>query len=179
MDWNLARREMLYIGSVGLLSSLAGCPDSFSGSSTSEEQTFDRLDTTSIYIADSVELSLPQVIQTTPEPSNADLLILPAETAVDAQQAVEWLLDDRIIAILGYDSQPKWLSWVRSNAFNDAFENRGYSKSEPTPYLVTGARIGAYYKPYKSSFGGDSNDRTVLRAMDNHLVDIHKERSDS
>lgn len=109
MDWNLARRETLYIGSVGLLGSLAGCPDSLSDSSTSEEQTFDRLDTTSIYIADSVKLSLPQAIQTIPEPSNADLLILPAETAVDAQQAVEWLLDDRIIAILGYDSQPKWL----------------------------------------------------------------------
>lgn len=178
MNKALSRRETLYISGVALLSSLSGCPDSLSDTSTPEEQTFDRLDTTTVYVADSVELSLPPAIQTVTEPSNADLLILPDDTAVDAQRAVEWLLADRIIALLGDDSQPKWLSWVQSDAFRDTFENGGYAKSKPTPYLVVGAKIGQYYKPYSASFGGEPNDQSILRALDDDLVDIADERSD-
>lgn len=106
---------------------------------------------------------------------NADLLVLPDDTNADADQVVEWFADDRVLAILGDRSEATWLSWVRSDAFRDAFKNEGYGDSEPDPSLVVGAKIGLYVKTYRRSWSVGPRNRDVVRALDESLVAIANE----
>ncbi|WP_244531495.1 hypothetical protein [Halogranum amylolyticum] len=117
---------------------------------------------------------MPAEIQTVNETQNADLLVLPHDTNIDAKQASEWLLEDRVLALLGESSEATWLSWARSDAFRDAFENEGYGDGEPDPSLVVGARIDQLITTYRYTWGDEPSDRDVLEALDESLVAIEK-----
>lgn len=144
------------------------------GSPDAEDLTFDRLDVRAVYVADEAEISMPAEIETVDDPYNAHVLVLPDETDVDAEKVLEWLIDDGVVALLGDEAEAAWLSWDRSEAFEDAFANEGYSDAEPDPSLVTGAKIGIYVKSYRHSWGDDPRDRDVLRALDETLVEIEQ-----
>jgi len=151
-----------------------GCSALPTESAESEGLTFERLDTTGVYAADEVELSMPPEIETVDATHNADLLLLPDNTNVDPERAVKWFADDRVIALLGDSSEATWLSWARSDEFRDAFENEGHSDSEPDPSLVVGAKTGLYVTTYRRSWSESPRDRDILRALDEVLVAIEK-----
>lgn len=169
------RRRVLRVGGAALFGSLAGCSSTPMDESDPQDLTFDRLDVTAVYVADEVDLSMPEEIETVTATNNADLLVLPDETDVDADQAAGWLAADRVLALLGDSSEATWLSWARSESFEDAFENRGYSDSEPDPSLLIGAQIGSYVKTYRRSWSDGPRDRDILRALDETLVAIEQE----
>lgn len=171
------RRGALRTGSIALLGSLAGCSAFTTNRSNSKDVTIERLSVTAVYVADEVDISLPPEVPTVDNAHNADLLILPDDTNVDADQVVEWLADDRVLAIPGDRSEATWLSWARSDAFRDAFNNEGYGESEPDPSLVVGAKIELVVKTYRYSWGDGPTNRDVLRALDESLVAIENEMS--
>ncbi|RDZ63860.1 hypothetical protein C5B90_12135 [Haloferax sp. Atlit-12N] len=166
------RRNALRACGIAALSSLAGCSALPPDDSNAEQPSYERLDVTPVYIADGVDLSTPADIETVSAPHNADLLVLPDETDTDATQAVEWLIDDRVLALLGEKAETTWLSWVRSDAFNDVFDTQGYSESEPAPSLVVGAKVGLRTTTSRYSWGDKPANRDVLRALDESLVAI-------
>jgi hypothetical protein len=171
------RRNALRVTGIALFSSFAGCSVLSMDSSDSEGLSFKRLDVTAVYVTDEVELSMPAEVQTVDNTHNADLLVLPGDTNADAQKAVKWLADDRVIALLGDNSEPTWLSWARSDAFRDAFQNRGYGDGEPDPSLVVAAKIDQLVSTYRYTWGDGPSDSDVLRALDESLVTIEKKRS--
>ena len=169
------RRQALGAGGIALLGSLAGCSSLLPDSSTPETPSYDQLDVTSVYVADGVDLSLPSDLSTVSQPYNAPLLILPDETDADAEQAVEWLADDRVLALVGDRSESTWLSWVRSDAFGDHYRNEGLSEAQPAPSLVVGTALDLYVTTYRYSWDGSPSTRAVLGALDESLVKIENE----
>lgn len=169
------RRDTLLAGSIALLGSLTGCSAFQTDESDAEDLTFERLDVTAVYVVDDVEVSMPAEVETVDNTYNADLLVLPGDTDADADQAVEWLADDRVLALLGNSAEQTWISWARSDAFDDTFSNEGYSDAEPDLQLVIGAKIGLYVKTYRHSWSGGPRDRNVLTALDESLVAIEQE----
>lgn len=169
------RRSALRAGGIALLAPIAGCSALSTESSDVDDLTFERLDTTAVYAAEGVELSMPEEIGTVTATHNADLVLLSSDTSVGAEQAVEWFADDRVIALLGDSSEATWLSWARSDAFREAFRNEGYADSEPDPSLVVGAKVGLYVTTHRRSWSGSPRDRDILRALDDVLVAIETE----
>ncbi|RDZ48203.1 hypothetical protein C5B86_03885 [Haloferax sp. Atlit-19N] len=168
------RRNALRACGIAALSSLAGCSALPPDDSNAEQPSYERLDVTPVYVADGVDLSMPAAIETVSAPHNADLLVLPDETDTDATQAVEWLTDDRVLALLGETAETTWLSWARSDAFRDVFDTQGYSESEPSPTLVVGAKVGVNTTTSRYSWGDEPSHRDVLRAPDESLVAIEQ-----
>ncbi|WP_042664573.1 hypothetical protein [Haloferax sp. ATB1] len=168
------RRNALRACGIAALSSFAGCSALPPDDSDTEKPTYERLDVTPVYVAEEVDLAMPATIETVNAPHNADLLVLPADTTTDAEQAVEWLTDDRVLALLGETAETTWLSWVRSDAFRDAFDTQGYSESEPSPTLVVGAKVGLNTTTSRYSWGDEPSHRDVLQALDESLVAIEK-----
>lgn len=169
------RRSVLGAGGIALLTPFAGCSALSTKSSNADDLTFERLDTTAVYAADAVELSMPEEIGTVSATHNADLILLPSDTDVGADQAVEWFADERVIALLGDSAEATWLAWARSDAFREAFKNDGYADSEPDPSLVVGAKVGLYVTTHRRSWSGSPRDRDILRALDDVLVAIETE----
>jgi len=167
---------MLRLGGLAGVGSLAGCSVPMMSDSTGEDElSFERLHGTAVYVAEGVDLSFPEELQTVSQPYNADLLIHPDDTTADPEQVVKWFADDRIIALIGGNAESKWLDWARSDAFTDHFKNDGYSDSEPDPSLLVAANFGLSVKTYRYSWGDEPRDRDVLRALDEALVAIANE----
>lgn len=154
-----------------LSGALAGCSALSERSSDAGAPTFERLDVEAVYVADEVEISMPAEIETVDSTYNANVLVLPDETDVDAGQVVEWLADDRVVSLFGDEAEVTWLSWARSEPFEDTFANEGYSDAEPDPSLVVGARTGLYVETYRHAWTDDPRERDVLRALDETLVE--------
>ncbi|RDZ52694.1 hypothetical protein C5C07_13070 [Haloferax sp. Atlit-4N] len=168
------RRNALRACGIAALSSLAGCSALQTDDSDTEKPTYERLDVTPVYVADGLDLSMPAAIETVNAPHNADLLVLPDETDTDATQALEWLTDDRVLALLGENAETTWLSWARSDAFNDVFNTQGYSESEPDPSLVVAAKVGRNTTTSRYSWGSEPSTRDVLEGLDDSLVAIEQ-----
>lgn len=173
-DRTVTRRRALLGISGALIGATAGCT-SLPGQGPPEDQSYDRLQQTAVYLEDGVELSLPEEIQTVDASTNADLIILPGDPETDAEQAVEWLADERVLALLGEASESTWLTWTQSETFTNAFENEGYADSEPDPHLLVAATIGLQVRTYRRTWGNGPRDRDILRALDETLVDIATE----
>lgn len=169
------RRRAIKAAGIGLSGVLAGCSALQSDAPEESEPSYDRLDVTAVYAADGVDLSMPSEVSTVDNAYNADLLVLPGDTSADAEQVVEWFADERVVALLGEEAESTWLSWVRSDAFDEHFENRGYGDAQPDPRLVVGARIGLYVTTYRYSWGSTPDDGDVLDKLDESLVKVDQE----
>jgi len=167
------RRVMLGLGAA-LVGTTAGCA-SLPGRGTPEELSYDRLQHTAVYLDDSVELSLPGEVETVEATNNADLVVLAGGTDVDAEQAVEWLADERVLALVGEESESTWLAWARSDVYADAFENEGLADGEPDPQLLVAATVGPQVRTYRRTWADGPRDRDLLRGLDETLVDIEAE----
>lgn len=169
------RRSALHAAGLALLGSLTGCSTLPTEPSGTDDLDFERLDSVAVHVADDVDLSMPDEVETVNARHNADLLILADGTDVEVDQVIEWLDDENAIALLGDGAEATWLSWARSDAFEDAYANEGVSDAEPDPYLVVGARIGLHVTTYRRSWADGPRDRDVLRSLDEILVDIEEE----
>jgi hypothetical protein len=168
---SLHRRRFLAAAGATLTAAVAGC-STLPGDDTPEELQFEELHQTPTYVADGADLSLPEEVPTVEATANADLLVLPGDPAVDAEQAVEWLADGRAVSLLGDDAESTWLAWAQSEAFTDTFENEGYADSEPDPDLLVGAAIGNVVTRFGKTWADGPRNRDLLRALDETLVEI-------
>ena len=105
-------------------------------------------------------------------PTNADLLVLPGDTDVGAERAVDWLAADRVLALLGEAAEPTWLSWARSDVYRDAFEGEGVGDGDPDPQLLVAGTVGLHVTTYRRTWSDGPRERDVLRALDETLVDL-------
>lgn len=165
------RRRLLAGAGAGLVGGLAGCVG-LTDDGSPDDLRFQRLQTTAVYVDDGVALSMPDEIETVRATNNADLLVLPGDAGVEAEQAVDWLADDRVLALLGDDAEATWLAWARSDAFRDAFENEGLADGDPDPQLLVAATVDLHVPTYRRTWADGPRDRDVLRALDETLVDL-------
>jgi len=174
-DDSLSRRRLLAAAGATLTAGVAGCSNlPTMGDSTPEELQFEKLHQTPTYIADGVDLSMPDEVPTVSGRNNADLLLLPGDTDVDAEQAADWLAADRAIALLGESAEPTWIDWEESNAFQDTFENEGIGDGEPDPQLLVGVAFENRTSTYNRTWSDGPRDRDVLQALDETLVSIEQ-----
>ena len=164
------RRDVLRASGVVAVGALAGC--SALGDDTPEEPSYRQLPTTAVYVADGVDLSVPPEIETVSDPVNADLVVVPADTSVTAEQAVQWLADGRAVALLGDAAEETWHAWTGSADYRDTFDTEGYADSDPDPELLVAGAIGLDVTTYRYSWGEGPSDEDVLGALDESLVDI-------
>lgn len=165
------RRQALAGGLAALAGAAAGC-SALRSDDSPDDPSYERLPLTAVYVDDGVDLAMPEAVQTVGATTNADLLLLPDDVDVGAEQAVEWLADERAVALLGEDAEAKWFEWVRSEAYDDTFGRQGGADSEPDPFLLVAAAVGTRVTTYRRSWGDDPRDRDLLRALDETLVDI-------
>lgn len=165
------RRRTLLAASSGVIASLAGCA-ALTNDGTEEELSFDQLQRTTVYVDEAVELAMPADVPTASTTENADLLVLPGDPAIVAQQAVNWLAEERILALVGSASEATWLDWAQSDPFTETFGPGGYADGEPDPLLLVAAKIGETVPTYRHSWGDTPRDRDLLRALDEDLADI-------
>lgn len=104
--------------------------------------------------------------------NNADLLLLPGDTDVDAQQAADWLAADRRLALVGDDAEPTWLDWEASEAFQETFDNEGVAESDPDPDLLVGVTFDNRTSTYGRTWADGPRERDLLRALDEIVADI-------
>jgi hypothetical protein len=165
------RRVLAGLGAVAL----AGC-GSRNGDSTPDEPTFDRLDATSVHVDDGVDLSVPEAVSTVDARTNAAVLVLPGDAAVDTEQVADWLADEKILALSGPDAQPTWVEWAESDAVDEHFDTSGVSEAEPAPQLVVAAAAGLSLPTFRTTWGEEPADREVWAALDGALVDVRERR---
>lgn len=173
------RRRVLAATGAALSGAVAGCNalDGLAGDDAPE--SYERLQLTAVHVADEVDVSVPGEVSTVDARNNADLLVIPGDTDTGAEQAVEWLADGRVLALLGDSAEGTWLEWTQSDAYGDTFDNQGYSDSEPDPDLLVAAAVDLRVTTYRHTWGNGPRDRDVLRALDEALVDIEQRRADA
>jgi hypothetical protein len=168
----LHRRRFIAASAATITTAVAGCSSLPDPGNTSEQLLFDELHQTPTYVADGVEIDLHEEIPTVSTTDNADLLLLPGDTDVEAQRAADWLAADRAIALLGDDAEATWLDWEASDAFDDTFENQGVADSDPDPDLLVGVTFETRTATYRRSWADGPRDRDIVRALDEILADI-------
>lgn len=167
-------RRRTLAGAAALAGALAGC-SALPVDDGEEEPSYDRLDHTATYVSPEAPLELPGDLPTVEHTHNADLLVLPGDTAHGPSQAVDWLADGRVLALLGDGAERRWLDWARSDDFEDAFGNHGYSDAQPDPTLVVGAAVGTLVHTYRHAWDEPPAARDVLSAIDDDLGDVAAE----
>jgi hypothetical protein len=140
--------------------------------STPTTPEYDHLRRTATYCSDDVGLRLPDAVPRVEAPTNADLIVLHGAPAVDAKQAVTWLADDRVIALLGDSAQQTWLDWTESEEYRDTFAGQGRSESDPTPHLVVAAAKETSVTTSRFSWGDLPSNRELVHALEGALSDI-------
>ncbi|KPN32245.1 hypothetical protein SY89_03011 [Halolamina pelagica] len=168
----LHRRQFVAATGAAITTAVAGCSALPGTGDTTEELTFDELHQTPTYVADDVDLTLHEEVPTVSATNNADLLLLPGDTDVDAQQAANWLAADRKIALLGDDAEPTWLDWEASEAFQGTFDNEGVADSNPDPDMLVGVTFDNRTSTYGRTWADGPRERDLLRALDEIMVDI-------
>lgn len=164
------RRRVLAGAAATSIAALAGCTN-LPGEAT-DEPSYERLPTTPVYLADGVDLTLPDEVETVDGPANADLLVLPDDTDVSADRAVEWLADERAVALLGDGAQDTWLDWTEDDAYISAFGDQGRAEANPAPQLLVGAYDDGLVTTYRKTWGNGPDDQDVLAELDEVLVDL-------
>ena len=129
----LTRRGVLATSGTAVAAAVAGC-SALSGNGTPEE--YENLQQRPVYVDDTVELSIPETVQSVDTPEDADLIVIPDTPNIEVSQAVEWLQQRRAIALLGADSQRTWLSWVQSEEYEEAFDPKSIAEGDPEPQLL-------------------------------------------
>lgn len=165
------RRRLLAGVGVTLTGAIAGCSMLATDEST-DDPSLDRLARTAVYVDDAADLSVPDEVPTVSAPSNADLLVLPGDTDVGATQAVEWLTDDRVVALVGASAEGTWLEWVQTDVYVETFETRGYGDSEPDPDLLAAHAHGSDVTRYGRTWSDGPRERDLRRALDEIMVDV-------
>lgn len=163
----VTRRHVLGLGSGVVTATLAGCEAlSEDGPATPREPELDHLASLSVFVAADLDLDVPDAVPTVDARADADLLVLPADTGVDATQAIDWLEGERVVALLGDSAQETWLEWVQSDAYEQAFGRQGYAESEPAPDLLVLVPREDGVTGHNYTWGSGYDDRDVLEGLE-------------
>lgn len=164
------RRRILSTSGITIVGTLAGCTDLLGNETTPEE--YEHLQQRPVYVAASVDLSIPDTVQTVDAPDDADLVVIPDKPNIEAPKAVEWLEQKRAIALLGEEAQSTWLSWEQSDAYVEAFDPKGGAEGDPEPNLLIAWYTGPLVTTQHYIWRPDPTDNEVLRALNDTLGDI-------
>lgn len=168
-DEYLTRRQVLVTSGTAVAGALAGC------SSLNEEETpeeYEHLQQRPVYVDEDVELSIPDTVQRVDAPGDADLIVIPDTPDIEVSQAVEWLEEKRAIALLGGEAQSTWLSWVESDAFEEAFDPQAFGEGDPEPQLLIAWDDGSLITQQQYNWVSDPSDNEMLTALNKTLGDI-------
>lgn len=167
------RRYVLTALGTALTGTLAGCSEL-----SSEE--YENLQEHPVYIDLNVELSIPDTMQIVDAPKDANLIVIPDTHDIAAPQAVEWLKQKRVIALLGGEAWSTWLSWVETDAYEETFEHPDMvGERLPDSRLVItwptpAAALTAQYR-----LESEPSDSDILTALDNTIEDIRPRTTES
>jgi len=164
------RRRILGCVGAALTAAVAGCETlSDDESTTPTEPEYDHLKANSVYVADGVDVTVPERIPTVDDTTEADLLLIPADTTVDVAEAIQWLATGRVVALLGDGAQETWLDWIQSEAYEDAFGRRGYAESDPAPDLLVLVPGETGVTGHNYTWASGYDDRDVLEGVEDAL----------
>lgn len=169
------RRQALAATGAALVGALSGCvtvPGGGSSGEPADTDEYERLQRTAVYVEDGVDLSIPDDVPTVNATNNAGLIVLPGDTTVDAERAVDWLADERVLALFGDDAENTWLTWARSDVYSDAFRGQGVADGDPDPDLLVAAAIDVTVTTHRYTWGQGPDDRDVLQGLDEALAEI-------
>ena len=170
---SLRRRTLLAKGSV-LAAALAGC--SGLGRSDTPEKPFGTLDRETVYVGGEVDLSVPDTVSTTTEPTEAGLVVLPGDTDRSPTRSAEWIADGSSVALLGAGCGETWNSWVTTGAFATNFDAMDAEWGQPGADLVVGSTVGLNLVTYGQTWEESPTDRELLRELDGIAADIAERR---
>lgn len=169
----LPRRRLLQTTTALPVVALAGCSAlSESTSTPTPTPTYDHLRNTPIYRSDDVGLRIPDRLPTVETPTNADLIVIHGNPAVDGEQAVTWLAAERAVALLGDSAQTTWTEWTQSEAYRGTFQSKGRSEATPEPHLLVAAVAGTTAKTHRYSWSDLPSNTQLLDALDDAMADI-------
>lgn len=167
------RRRLLQTAGTLPPLTLAGCAASVDDSPTATPTPeYERLPRTAVYVADDVGVRFPETVQRVEAATNAELVLLHGSPGVDADQAVTWLADERVVALLGDGAQETWLEWADSDAYRDSFGSEGRAAADPAPHLLVAAAVETDVATHRYSWGELPSNAEILRALEDALVDI-------
>jgi hypothetical protein len=128
-DGELTRRACVGALSIPVLGALAGCGAGFAEEATPTPRSHDALEGRALYVAGEVSLSLPDGVEDSDDPTDADVIVLPAGTDRSAETAVEWISSGKRVALVGSHAQETWLAWQGSDAYAAAYpDHRGRAR---------------------------------------------------
>jgi hypothetical protein len=114
---------------VAAAGGLAGCGGVLAEDDTPTPEP-DHLRERQLFVADALELSVPDPIDTVDTPDEVDVVVLPATTDRTAETAVGWIEGGMRIVLVGSHSQSTWLAWQDSEAYAAAYpDHRGRAES--------------------------------------------------
>lgn len=169
-----SRRSYLAGFCTASATALAGCT-SLTGvfdEDSPEPPSYDFLRQTPTHVDDAVDLTLPTVVPSVDRPADAALVVLPDDTDVSADMAVDRWLDGAGIALVGQESEPTFHAWQDSDPYEEAFEQRGRGDSEPDPELLVSFAVrNERVTTYRFTWGhtDDPSDRELLSALEDAL----------
>ncbi|WP_242695422.1 hypothetical protein [Halomontanus rarus] len=166
----LTRRGVLATSGTAVTGALAGC-SALSGEEETPEE-YEHLQQRPVYVDEDVELSIPDTVQIVDVPGDADLIVIQDTPDIEVSKAVEWLEEKRAIALLGGEAQSTWLSWVQSDAYEEAFDPQGFAEGDPEPQLLIAWDTGPLVTTQQYNWGTGPSDSDVLTALNKTLRDI-------
>lgn len=173
------RRRLLQTAGTLPAVSLAGCAAMLDSSQTATSTPeYEQLPKTAVYTDDDVGIRLPETVTRVEAATNADLIVLHGNPEVEAEQAVNWLADERAVGLLGDRAQETWLDWGESEAYEETFENEGRAAADPAPHLLVAAASDTTVSTHRYSWGDQPSNGDVVRALDDAMVEIAEERAD-
>ncbi len=168
---SIDRRRLLAGAGAALLGAAAGCT-SFGGANEPEDPDLKRLPELPVYRAAGVDLVFPEEVATVGTPEDADVVVIPGDTDVGPEQAAEWFTSGRVVALVGDGAEPTYLDWLRSDTFDDTFDNGGYGDASPDPQLLAAISVNKFLYRHNRTWGDDPSDAQLLEGLDEILVEM-------
>lgn len=170
----ITRRTFLAGTGTTLLAGLPGCTNPSRPTET-QSPDFVLLDVTATYIHDDLDLDADDELPLVSTPTNADLIILPANTDTATERAIEWLTTPRSIALLGDTAQDTWLTWSTSEEYRDTFGGAGSATANPAPQLIVAIPDNLDVHTYRYSWAQKPTDTQVLEAIEEAMITARNE----
>jgi hypothetical protein len=171
------RRRFLQGVSAISVASLAGCSVLSDDSTPTPTPEYDTLEGTPTYRGDDVGLGLPEAVPRADSPSGAELIVVHGNPSVDADQAISWLADGRAVALLGDAAAETWREWTSSDAYAEAFDDRGRAESDPEPHLLVAGANETTVRTNRYSWADLPSNAELVESLDEAVADIAAWRS--
>lgn len=172
-DITTRRRFFAAVG-VSVTSAFAGCTNLGSSDSTTTE-SYDYLEQYPVYFDQEIGISIPGDVTITEDESEAELIVLPDDTARDAEEFVDWLLADQIVALVGLNAQQQWYDWRDTDVYAEAIDPEGITEAEgPDPAIFMLWTDDSIVREYTRTWGEGElpADNEILSALSEKLGDI-------